>query len=387
MKILQIIPYFVPAYSYGGPLKACLDTSRELVKRGYAVTVVTTDTLDGKSRIEALEEEIEGISVIRFKNISNWLAKSHNGYLPLGFFSWMKKNIKNYDLVYCHDFFTYQNIITSYFCKKNNIPFIIQPHGTLSAVRQEAKFKNIKKLFLNLFNDVLENSKNIVALTENEKKEIITINSNLEKKLVVIPNGINPDEFKNIAKINLHEKYNLPKENKIIGYFGRLQHIKGIDISLEILAELKDKINFTYLIIGPDEGEKEKLEQKISALGLKENVIFAGILNGQEKLQTVASCDLFLFTSRNEGLPMTILEIAALGVPQIISRNCNVPEIEKFQAGFELDLTDKQIFAAKILELVQNKSLFQSMSVNAKKMIAASFNFDDIMKKVETILQ
>lgn len=147
MKILQVIPYFVPAYGYGGPLKACFDVSKELVKRGNEVTVVTTDTFDGKNRISKLEEEIDGIRIIRFKNISNSLAKNYNGYLPVGFFGWAKNNLKSFDVAYCHDFFTLQNIIVAYFCKKYSVPFIIQPHGTLSPVRQESKAYLLKKYF------------------------------------------------------------------------------------------------------------------------------------------------------------------------------------------------------------------------------------------------
>ena len=387
MKILEVIPYFIPAYSYGGPVKVCFDLSKQLTKRNYKVTVATTDTLDGKNRIKKLEENIEEIKIIRFRNISNSIAKNFNGYLPFGFYFWAKKNIQNFDVVHCHDFFTLQNIVVAHFCKKYSIPFIIQPHGTLSPVRQKAKFKIIKKIFLKLFKDVLKNSKNIIALTENEKTEIISIDSNLENKITVIPNGLRMKEFENIKKIDLHEKYNIPKENKIIGYIGRIQYIKGIDISLEILAKLKNKINFTYLIIGPDEDEKKNLENKIKKLHLENNVIFAGILSGKEKLETIKSCDIFLFTSRNEGLPMAILEIAALGVPQIISKNCNVPEIEKFGGGFEFSLNKKNKIAGKILEILSNQEDRTSLGKKSTNIIKEHFSLEKSVSRLEDTMK
>ncbi len=385
MKILQIIPYFIPAYSYGGPVKVCFDLSTELVKRGHQVTVVTTDTLDGNNRISNLTEVVNGIKIIRFKNISNSLAKNCNAYLPIGFYSWVKKNIQNYDIVHCHDFFTYQNIVIRYFCKKHNIPFIIQPHGTLSPIRQKAKFKRAKKLFLTLFDKLLKDSQNIIALTIAEKNEISNINKKLINKIKVIPNGLNLKEFKNISKINLHKKYNIPKDDKIIGYIGRLQYIKGIDISLRILSKIKSNLKFTYLIIGPNEGEKEKLKKLINKLGLEKNVIFTGILNGQEKLQTIKSCDLFLFTSRSEGLPMTILEIAALGVPQILSENCNVPEIKQFNAGEVLNLTNRKKLVTSIIDIITSPNTLNTMSTNAKKLSQQKFNLQKICTKFEII--
>jgi glycosyltransferase involved in cell wall biosynthesis len=385
MRILQVIPYFVPAYSYGGPVKVCFDISKELVRRDHQVTVVTTDVLDKNGRITKREETIDGIRVIRFKNISNQLAKNYNGYLPIGFYSWCRDNIQNFDIVHCHDFFTYQNIVIAHFCKKYDVPFIVQPHGTLSPVRQNARFRGAKQLFMNFFSDVLERSKNIIALTKNEKEEICLINNVLKDRVEIIPNGIKMEEFENIHKIDLHEKYSIPKENKIIGYVGRLQYIKGIDISLGILAHLKSKIDFTYLIIGPDEGEKEKLEKIIEKLGLVDNVIFSGILTGKEKLEVMKSCGIFLFTSRNEGLPITILEVAALGVPQIISKNCHVPEIEEYQGGFEIDLEDTVRYTESIVRILLDADTSKNMSLRAREIATKIFNFNDIIKKIEKL--
>ena len=387
MKILEVIPYFVPAYSYGGPVNVCFDISRELAKRGHEVTVVTTDALDGEKRIPNLEEEINGIRIIRFRNISNWLAKNCNGYLPTGFYSWAKKNIRNFDMVHCHDFFALQNIIVAHFCKKNQIPLIIQPHGTLSPISLKAKFKTIKEIFLKLFKFVLNNSTHIIALTENEKREILSIDENLRDKIEIIPNGLQMQEFKNVKGINLRHKYGIPGNNKIIGYLGRIQYIKGIDISLEILSRLMDKLDFTYLIIGPDEGEKKKLENKISELGLTNHVIFTGILSGKAKLEVIKSCDLFLLTSRCEGLPMAALEVAALGVPQVISNNCNVPELEKFSAGFVLNLDDIDGFVSKIREVLTDEILHKKLSDNSPKMISEIFDFGVVCNRMEYLMK
>jgi len=387
MKILQVIPYFVPAYSYGGPVKVCFDISIELAKRGHEITVATTDTLDKKKRISKLEEHFNGLRIIRFRNISNQLAKNCNGYLPIGFYSWAKNNIRTFDAVHCHDFFTYQNIVIAHFCKKYSIPYLIQPHGTLSPVRQNTKFKRTKKIFLKLFDKVLRNSKNIIALTENEKREIISIDRKFEEKTTVIPNGLKLENFENIKKTDLYKKYDIPKENKIIGYIGRLQYIKGVDISLEVLSQLKNRIKFTYLIIGPDEGERKNLEKKVVELKLQNSVIFAGMLSGQKKLETIKSCNLFLFTSRNEGLPMTVLEVAALGIPQILSKSCNVPEIEKYGAGFEIELSKKNFFADKIMDILSGGDREESFYENSRKMITDCFSLNVVCNKIENLMK
>ncbi len=387
MKILQVIPYFIPAYNFGGPVKVCFDISKELVNRGHDVTVVTTDTLDGIKRIELHTEEIEGISIIRFRNISNHLIKYFNGYLPTGFYKWFRNNVSSYDIVYCHDYFTFQNIIASHFCRKYHVPYIVQPHGALAPVRQKVRFKNIKYLFRTIFNNVLNHSKYIVALTQNEKTEIATIYPHVKSKIKVIPNGIKMAEFITIIKYDLHRKYGIPENNKIVAYIGRIQYIKGIDITLHILATIKDKLNFTYLIIGPDEGEKNKLEKQIVTLGLENHILFTGPLEGVEKLSTIKSCDLFLFTSRSEGLPMTILEVAALGIPQIISENCNVPELRDTNAGFVIDPILKDKVGELIIGVLGDDALQRQLSLNSIKMIQHCFDLNIVCDKIENILK
>ena len=114
------------------------------------LTLITTDALDKDNRIKKLEETIDGIKIIRFKNLSNYLAKFHNIYLPLWITKWVKNNVKNYDIVHMHDFFTYLNIITGKYCRKYNIPYVVQPHWSANFLPERWK-SWIKKIFFKLF--------------------------------------------------------------------------------------------------------------------------------------------------------------------------------------------------------------------------------------------
>jgi glycosyltransferase involved in cell wall biosynthesis len=94
----------------------------------------------------------------------------------------------------------------------------------------------------------------------------LKIYNSLKNKTTILPNGLKLNKFKKVSKIDLWKKYNLPQENKIIGFIGRIQYIKGLDISLEILNKIKKEINFTFLIIGPDEGQKSNFQRQAKKL-------------------------------------------------------------------------------------------------------------------------
>ena len=73
MRILQIIPYYAPAWGYGGPPRIMFDYARMLVSRGHKVTVYTTDAYRRDKRIEKAKDIIDGVEVRYFKNLSNYL--------------------------------------------------------------------------------------------------------------------------------------------------------------------------------------------------------------------------------------------------------------------------------------------------------------------------
>ena len=326
-KLLIIIPYFIPAYWYGGPIKVAYDHAIELIKRWYDVTVITTDALDDKNRNKIVEETIDWIKIYRFKNVSNKLAKFHNIYLPLWMWNWLRKNIKNYDIVHIHDILNIPALLWSYYAKKNNIKYFLHPHWTLSDTRIESRKTWIKKLFLKLFQPMLNNAKTIFALTKQEEKEIKKYTKN--KNIYILPNWVDLKEFENIKGIDLRKKYWLDKDTIIFSFIWRLQYIKWLDIAFKLLSEY-DKINpnWRYLVIWPDEWEKDKLVKLSEKLWISDKVIWYWISTWKEKYSLLKASDVFLFTSRAEWFPMTILEALWCWLPVFISEWCNLPEVD-----------------------------------------------------------
>lgn len=326
-KLLIIIPYFIPAYWYGGPIKVAYDHSIELIKRWFEVTVVTTDALDDKNRNKVLEETIDWIKIYRFKNFSNRLAKFHNIYLPLWMRKWLRKNIKNYDIVHIHDILNIPALLWSYYAKKNQIKYFLHPHGTLWERHISSRKSLIKRLLLKTFSYMLDDAKTIFALTNQEKKDIKKFTKN--ENIVILPNWVNLKEFENIPNINLREKYWLDSDTIIFAFLWRIQYIKWLDIALSLLSEY-DKVNknWRYLIIWPDEWEKDKLVNLSKKLWIFDKIIWYWISIWKEKYSLLKASDVFLLTSRAEWFPMTILEALWCWLPVFISEGCNLPGVD-----------------------------------------------------------
>lgn len=335
-NILIVSPFFVPAYSYGWIVRVAYDQALWLIKHWYDVTVITTDVFDVKSRIATLHETIQWIKTIRFKNISNYLAKFQNLYLPRWMKSWLKENIKNYDIVHIHDVYTLPTYWACKYALQNNKKYFLQPHWTLSDVRIQAKKSWIKKRILSSMEKYFNAASGFFALTSYEIKDIQSITSN--KNIYELPNGIEIDKFESLPTVDTRSEFWLSKNTKIITFLGRIQYIKWLDISLNILAEL-DKLfsDWKFLIIGPDEWEKSALVEQSKKLWIENKVIWYGLENTDKRYSLLKWSDVFLFTSRSEWFPMSLLEAVACNLPVYISEECNLPAVSDYTVWKVID--------------------------------------------------
>ena len=136
MKVLQVISYS-PIYLHEGPSSVALLISRELVKRGHEVTVFTTDASHIKSRLRIPNNPIvvNGVKVYHFRNLNNQLASKNIPVAPNMALA-LKKDIKSFDLVHLHEYRAFNAAFVHHYAKRENVPFILQPHGSLPRVRQ-----------------------------------------------------------------------------------------------------------------------------------------------------------------------------------------------------------------------------------------------------------
>lgn len=322
MKILQVIPAFPPSTGYGGGPGVAYEISKNLVLKGHEVTVVTTDANDKISRISKKFNIIDGIKVHYFKNISNKLAYHHKIFLTPSLFSWARKEVKKFDIIHLHDTRTIQNIIVAHYARKNKIPYVIQPHGTISASSYQRK--NQKKIFDFIFgSNLINGAKLVLALSEMESNQIKSIGI-VQKKISIVPNGLDISQFQKLPKLGeFRNEFKINPENKIILHLGRIHKIKGIDLLIDAYFDLLKELPKTTLVIaGPDDGDLSNLKDKVTNLGIKENVIFTGPIYGNQKLAAYVDCNVYVLASIYEAFPISTLEALACNKPIVIT-NCS----------------------------------------------------------------
>lgn len=162
-----------------------------------------------------------------------------------------------------------------------------------------------------------------VSISEFTKKKFLTWTKFPEEYIQILPNAITISDYgikpKSVALI---DRYGLLGKT-VLMTLGRLsadERYKGIDEVLEILPELiQQNPQLTYLVVG-DGSDRHRLEEKATVLGIRQHVLFAGLISENEKADHYRLADVFVMPGYGEGFGFVYLEAMACGVPVVASK-------------------------------------------------------------------
>ena len=384
MKILQVISSFPPAYSYGGALKVAFELSRELVRNGHEVTVCTTDVYDSKSRLKKFKnpETIEGIEVYRFKNLSNWLSRKNIPCAP-GMFFFLRDNMKKFDIIHLHEYRSFQAIITSHFANKYRIPYIVQAHGSVLPFFEK---QILKKMFDFVWgNKILKDARKCIAVSHVEREQYRKMKIP-DSQIDIIPNGINPNEFKNLPeKGKFRNKYHISPDEKIILYLGRIHKRKGLDFLIDSIFQLSQIRNDIRLILaGPDDGYLENVKKMIQEKNLSPVVIFSGFLPEKDKYEALTDADVLVYPGIFEIFGLVPFEAILCGTPVIVTDDCGCGEIIKEAGcGYLVKYGDVNNLTKTLQLALENPDENKSMVERGINYIQNNLAWESIVNKIE----
>jgi len=388
MKILQVTPYFPPAYAFGGPVKATYQISRELIKRGHEVVVYTTDAKDFNSGLEIdPSNTTEGMKVHRFKNLSLMLVKRLKLFITPQLVLFAREEVKNFDIIHLHEYRTFQNIVIHYYARKYNVPYVLQAHGSLPRIGAWQKLKWVYDILFGY--RLLRDASRVIALTQVETDQYRRMGIPGEK-IAIIPNGIDLSEYAELPpKDSFKKKFNILEDRKIILYIGRIHKIKGIDFLVRAYAYLKNKMNFKdaiLVIAGPNDGYLSEIIHLAQASGVSNSVLFVGSLYGGDKLAAYVDSEVYILPSRYETFPMAVLEAYACGKPVIASDVGGLKElIVDGETGFLFEAGNFKQMAEKMVYLLNNSDKAVEISRKARILVEEKYSIDKVVDMIERL--
>jgi len=195
--------------------------------------------------------------------------------------------------------------------------------------------------------------------------------------------GLNIKRFRcpeNNARYTIRKEFDIPEDSKVLLSIGELNHNKNHKVVIKALSEILPEKRPYYIICGVGDLKKH-LIRLCEKLGVYEKVIFAGFRSDISNI--ISACDIFVFPSFHEGLPVSVLEAMAGGLPTIVSKiRGNVDLVKDGENGFLFEPRDFKSLAVKIHSLLINEELRGIMG-NMNIQIANNYGFDVVKDELK----
>lgn len=207
-------------------------------------------------------------------------------------------------------------------------------------------------------------STRIITLSESQRDEILKFKIGNKDKVIVIPLGLLLDKFY-LGKRGLLRKELKISENPLIGTIARLVPIKDIGTFLEACKIVSEEIKDAFFVIVGDGYLRKELEKKAQSLGISKRVFFLGFREALDIIYPDLDC--FVLSSLNEGLPASIIEAQASGLPVVATRVGGVSDLVSPECGILVPPKDPKALAEGIKNVILNKEMAKKMGEKGRE--------------------
>ncbi|NLX11690.1 MAG: glycosyltransferase [Chloroflexi bacterium] len=390
MNLLHVIPYYAPAWAYGGSVRAATDLTRALAAAGHRVYVLTTDTLDPAERLAVHDETLDGVHVTRVRNLSNTLRGRLNLSTPVGLGRAARRLIAQHaiDAIHCHELRTVENLQVTAAARALGVPVLLSPHGTLPL---ETGRPLVKRLWDHTWAArLLPGFDQVIALTATEAAESRDLWARWhvplsDERISIVPNGVHLEDYAHLPPGEpFRQRWKLGS-GPVVLFLGRLHARKGVQFLIPAFAQAADHApDARLLVVGPDEGMLVDLRALAHAHGISERVVFTGLLTGADKLAALAAADLFALPAVGEGFSMAVLEAMACGLPVLLTPGCNFPEAAQAGAGVIVARAVEPL-AGALQALLTDAERRASMGRRARELVQARYTWPQVVAQMEQV--
>lgn len=358
LKILMICPEFFP--KLGGTEIQALNLSKALKSKGVEVSILTRLN----ERTWKIHETIEGLNVTRidYPRI-RWIG----GLLLNVGLSWniLKRN-KEVDVLHFHIGGSHMllPVLISLMLGK---PSLLKISGWWEL---EKGFLRPSGFIPSMMRRIIFRCNGIIALSKEICDRLISLGYPAQR-IVALSNGVDISRFRPAQREG---------QKPVIIFVGRLVTEKGVLNLLTAIDRLRKQfpdIKLNLVGIGSDE---ENLKQMSFNLGLDDCVRFCGRI--EDVTDSLRNSDIYVQPSLNEGLPNSLLEAMATGLPVVVTRIGGMPDVVVNEVeGFVVSPGNVDELVLAIGKLLDDENLRRKMGAEGRARILREFSFEYVTDK------
>ena len=300
---------------------------------------------------------------------------------------YLRHRIDEYDLVHVYGLYRFPPTYASRQARKQNVPYVICPHGSLDPFLYQRSSRNVllKRLWERWFDlPNLHGASAIHYTSEDEREHAAFLK--LRAPSFVVPNGLDWARFVSLPARGAFRAQLGIGEAPLVLFLGRLSFVKGLDLLVPAFARVRARYPDAVLaIVGPDnEGYGAKVHGWVAELGLQTCVRFVDHLQGEAVLQAYVDADVFALPSYTENFGMVVAESLACATPVVISDQVNIHrEVSGASAGL-VTRCDAGEVAEAIGALLADAPRRAAMGAAGRELVQRQWTWDVVARQLTT---
>ena len=357
--------HIIDSLDVGGTETQMVQVVRRLSMRGYQVTVACLRA--GGPLTQLLQEK--GVRIIEFPKYRALLTL--RSIYQLFRLAWFLRREK-IDVLHSHDLWSNLMGVPAAWIART--PVILASQRNLAHLPWYTPFRRkVVRLIYRLSTAVIANSEAVRKLLIEEFRVPAG-------RVHVLRNGVDFARFNSRPGDRRKINGSLTRESKLILNVANMNsQVKGHAVLIEAARTVCSLVPQAKFVLIGDGPLRPGLERRAQECGLQRSVIFLG---RRDDVAEILSCaDLFAFPSFVEGLPNSVLEAGAYGLPVVATPVGGIPEIiSDGVTGLLVKPRDSQALADSILKVLKNPDLAARLSRACRARVREQFSFDRLIK-------
>ena len=360
MRILHVVPTYLPATRYGGPIFAVHGLCKALAARGHEVSVFTTNVDGAGSSDVPLNEpvELDGVHVHYFAPSLRRL------YFSLPMRRMLHKSVSGFDRVHAHSVFLWPTAAASHAAHAQRVPYVISPRGMLVPELVQRKSRLAKSAWIALVErQNFAHARAIHFTSERERQDAQELGMAVPRA-AVIPNGV-----------ALPPAHAPVREPATVLFLGRINWKKGLDRLVTAMSSVDARL----VIAGRDD------EGYAATLPRSDRVTFAGEVAGAEKERLLASATMLVLPSLSENFGNVVLEALAHETPVIVTPGVGLADdVAASAAGIVSDGAPSAL-AAAMNRILGDRDAAAEMGRRGRALVESRFTWERVAEEMEAL--
>lgn len=366
----QKILHVITLSEWGGAQQVCYDIVTSFKKDKYTVDVACAPGGELVNRLRG-----QGIVVHRIDSLKRDISLLNDLRALFALYRLAKR--RRYSIVHCHS--TKAGLVGRLAARLAQVPVILfTAHGWAFS---EGRAYWERWLLAQAERLAAKVTTKIICVSEHDRKLALRFKVAHQDQLIVIHNGIDPQPFLRADGGRVRQHLGL-REAPVLSFAGRLARQKD---PLTLLRAIQN-ISRGKLILAGDGPLQSQVERFIRQNGLTSQVILVGARTDIPDI--LAASDVFVLSSRWEGLPLVIIEAMVAGLPVVASRVGGVPElVEDGVTGFLVPPGNPEALAEALQRLFEDKELCRRMGEAGREKALRSFTLSRMLRETQAVYQ